>query len=456
MLTRPILIADDDKNIQVALRLLLKNESYSTEAVSTPDEIIAALNCRPYSLLLIDLNFQRDTTSGAEGLSLLPRIRAIDPDLPIVVMTGWGSIDIAVEAMRNGANDFIEKPWKNSRLITTVSNLIELQGGRRTTARLREENNALRKERTQSNWIAESPAMEQIMNVVDQVAEASINILITGENGTGKSQLAVRIHERSLRSDRPFVTVNMSAIPEGLFESELYGHTRGAFTDARTDRIGRFEIAEGGTLFMDEIGNLPPSQQSKLLHVLETGQFQKLGSSQTRCADVRIITATNAHLPTLINEGNFRQDLLYRLNGIEIRLPPLRERKVEILCIAEASLRRHSLKYGRSIEGFTERAQAALLAYKWPGNLRELDHVVERATLLAQRNHLDVGDLGLQPSMASNGLPTDRWEDLTLEEAEKQLLQIALRKHTGGVAAAAKTLGISRSALYRRLEKHGF
>lgn len=456
MLIDPILIADDDENIQMTLRLLLKKEGYSTEAASTPNEIIAALNRRLYSLLLMDLNFQRDTTSGAEGLSLISQVRAINPDVPIVVMTGWGSIELAVEAIRKGASDFVEKPWKNARLINVVNNLVELHQGRKTNARLREENTELRKEQTQSSWIAASPAMEQIMDVIEHVAEANINILLTGENGTGKSQLASLIHARSLRRKQPFVTVNMSAIPDGLFESELYGHIKGAFTDARADRIGRFEIAEGGTLFMDEIGNLPLSQQTKLLHVLETGQFEKLGSSQTRFADVRIITATNADLPAMIAEGGFRQDLLYRLKGIEIRLPPLRERKVEILFLAETYLRRHAAKYGRAVSGFTDRAQAVLLDYAWPGNLRELDHVVERATLLARGRHVEVTDLGLQPASILPMSTTERWEDMTLEDAEKQLLQIALRKCTGNVAAAAKALGISRSAFYRRLEKHGY
>lgn len=456
MLTGPILVADDDENIQTTLRMLLKKEGYSTEAASSPKEIIAALNRQMYSLLLIDLNFQRDTTSGVEGLSLLPQIRAIDPDLPIVVMTGWGSIELAVEAMRSGANDFIEKPWNNARVTSIVNNLIELHRGRKTAARLREENTGLRKERTLSNWIAASPAMEHVMAVVEQVAGANINILLTGENGTGKSQLAALIHAQSLRRTSPFVTVNMSAIPDGLFESELYGHIKGAFTDARTERIGRFEVAEGGTLFMDEIGNLPLSQQAKLLHVLETAKFEKLGSSQSRFADVRIITATNADLPTLIKEGNFRQDLLYRLKGIEIRLPPLRERKIEILCLADVYLKRYAAKYGRSLSGFTDNAQTALQAYDWPGNVRELDHVVERATLLARGRYLDVAELGLQPPLVVPTSTMERLEDLTLEDAEKQLLQIALRKHTGSVAAAAKTLGISRSAFYRRLEKHGY
>ncbi len=456
MLAAHILVADDDENIQKTLHLLLKKEGYSVEAASTPEEIITALKRQGHSLLLIDLNFQSDTTSGAEGLSLLPQIRALDPDLPIVVMTGWSSIEIAVEAIRRGASDFIEKPWDNTRLIAIVKNLVELHRGRKTTARLREENTVLRKQHTHKNWIASSPAMQQIMDMVDQVAEANINILLTGENGTGKSQLAALIHDRSLRHAKPFVTVNMGSIPDGMFESELYGHTKGAFTDARTDRIGRFEVAEGGTLFLDEIGNLPPSQQAKLLHVLETGQFEKLGSSHSRFADVRIITATNADLPTLIKDGSFRQDLLYRLNGIEIRLPPLRERRSEILYLAESYLKLHAAKYGRSVSGFSAVAQAALLEYEWPGNVRELNHVVERATLLTRGNYLDVTELGLQPPLATRMPTMERWEDLTLEDAEKQLLQIALRKHTGSVKAAAKTLGISRSAFYRRLDKHGY
>ena len=456
MLASHILVADDDENIQKALRLLLKKEGYSVAVASTPDEIIAAVKQQGYSLLLIDLNFQCDTTSGAEGISLLPQIRDLDPDLPIVVMTGWASIELAVEAIRRGASDFIEKPWDNTRLITIVKNLVELHRGRKTTARLREENTVLRKQHAEKNWIASSLAMQKVMEVVDQVAEANINILITGENGTGKSQLAALIHDRSLRHAKPFVTVNMGSIPDGMFESELYGHVKGAFTDARTDRIGRFEVAEGGTLFLDEIGNLPLSQQAKLLHVLETGQFEKLGSSQSRKADVRIIAATNADLPALIKEGGFRQDLLYRLNSIEIRLPPLRERKSEILYLAESYLKLHAAKYGRSVSGFSAVAQAALLEYEWPGNVRELNHVVERATLLARGNYLDVTELGLQPPAATRTPTMDGWEDLTLADVEKQLLQIALRKHTGSVKAAAKTLGISRSAFYRRLEKHGY
>lgn len=456
MLASHILVADDDENIQKALRLLLKKEGYSVAVASTPEEIIATLKQQAHSLLLIDLNFQCDTTSGAEGLSLLPQIRDLDPDLPIVVMTGWASIELAVEAIRRGASDFIEKPWDNTRLITIVKNLVELHRGRKTTARLREENTVLRKQHAHKNWIASSLAMQQVMEVVDQVAEANINILITGENGTGKSQLAALIHDRSLRHAKPFVTVNMGSIPDGMFESELYGHIKGAFTDARTDRIGRFEVAEGGTLFLDEIGNLPLSQQAKLLHVLETGQFEKLGSSQSRTADVRIIAATNADLPTLIKEGSFRQDLLYRLNSIEIRLPPLRERKSEILYLAESYLKLHAAKYGRSVSGFSAVAQAALLEYEWPGNVRELNHVVERATLLARGNYLDVAELGLQPPAATRTPTMEGWEDLTLADVEKQLLQIALRKHTGSVKAAAKTLGISRSAFYRRLEKHGY
>jgi DNA-binding NtrC family response regulator len=456
MLASHILVADDDENIQKALRLLLKKEGYSVAVASTPDEIIATLKQQGHSLLLIDLNFQCDTTSGAEGLSLLPQIRDLDPDLPIVVMTGWASIELAVEAIRRGASDFIEKPWDNTRLITIVKNLVELHRGRKTTARLREENTVLRKQHAHKNWIASSLAMQQVMEMVDQVAEANINILITGENGTGKSQLAALIHDRSLRHAKPFVTVNMGSIPDGMFESELYGHIKGAFTDARTDRIGRFEVAEGGTLFLDEIGNLPLSQQAKLLHVLETGQFEKLGSSQSRTADVRIIAATNADLPTLIKEGGFRQDLLYRLNSIEIRLPPLRERKSEILYLAESYLKLHAAKYGRSVSGFSAVAQAALLEYDWPGNVRELNHVVERATLLARGSYLDVTELGLQPPAATRAPTMEGWEDLTLADVEKQLLQIALRKHTGSVKAAAKTLGISRSAFYRRLEKHGY
>lgn len=457
MKTAPILIADDDDSILIALRLLLKNAGYATVSARSPAEVLAALASGSFGMLLVDLNFHQDTTSGSEGLALLPQVRAAAPDMPVVVMTGWATIEVAVEAMRRGASDFVEKPWDNARLLSIVRSLAGSDDGRRAAARLREESDPALPGAARASWVVASPAMQQVMDTIEQVADAEINILLTGENGTGKSQLAALIHESSSRRQRPFVPLNMGAIPDGLFESELYGHIKGAFTDARSDRVGRFEVAEGGTLFMDEIGNLPLMQQSKLLQVLESGEFQKLGSSQSRRADVRIIAATNADIPTMVKSGAFRQDLLYRLNGIEIRIPPLRARTSEIRPLAEMYLRRYTQRYNRKVEGLTDAAMEALVAYPWPGNVRELDHVIERATLLARGAQLEAADLGLHLGEGT-ALPMSAqcWEELTLEDAEKQLLQLALRRHTGRVSAAARSLGISRSAFYRRLEKHGY
>lgn len=457
----PVLISDDDENVHAALHLLFKNAGYMTAACFTPEDTLTALERRQFGLLLMDLNFQRDTTSGTEGLALLERVRARHPNLPVVVMTGWGTFELVVSAMRMHADDFIEKPWDNMRLLNMVKNLMELYRSREAGERLQQQNTMLTRDRQPLQWIANSAAMQQVMQLANQVAGTDINILLTGENGTGKSQLAALIHERSQRATKPFVQVNMSAIPDSLFESELYGHVKGAFTDARSNRIGRFELAEGGTLLMDEIGDLPPLQQAKLLRVLESCQYEKLGSSQSRDADVRIIAATNAELPVLVEKGQFRQDLLYRLKGIEIRMPPLRERREDILPLAMQCLRHFAKKYSRSAEEFGVQARAALEAYPWPGNVRELSHVVERSVLLARGRVLSASDLGLTgiDSAAATAAPDmdlpGSWNGLTLEDAEKRMLQLALRKHGGNVSAAARVLGLSRSAFYRRLEKHG-
>ncbi|HFF3759153.1 sigma-54-dependent transcriptional regulator [Stenotrophomonas forensis] len=453
----PILISDDDEDVQTALRILFKSAGYPSAAAFSPEQTLEMLDQQDFGLVMMDLNFQRDTTSGVEGLALLEQIRARQPLLPVVVMTGWGNVELAVSAMRQQASDFIEKPWDNLRLLNLVSSLLALQRSQESSERLREENTLLKRGRPPSQWIVSSPAMRKVMGIAEQVAGTDINILLTGENGTGKSMLASLIHERSRRAQSAFVAINMSAIPDTLFESELYGHVKGAFTDARSNRMGRFELAEGGTLFMDEIGDLPAVQQAKLLHVLESRQYEKLGCSHSRVADVRIIAATNADLPALVDNGRFRRDLHYRLKGIEIHVPPLRQRREDIMALAQGCLRRFADKYGRAVDGFDERAIHAMEHYAWPGNVRELTHVVERAVLLARHRRITAADLGLADTAAP--VPAqelaENWDGFTLEDAERQMLQLALRRHGGNVTAAARALGLSRSAFYRRLEKHG-
>src|SRR5947207_1883926 len=381
-----ILIADDQVDVLAALRLLLKGEHYDIVTASSPAGVLKIVESQDFDLVLIDLNYARDTTSGSEGLDLLPRIRAIDATLPVVVMTAWGSVDLAVEAMRRGARDFIQKPWDNARLLAVLRTQIELAQALRRGQRLEAENLTLRDDGASARpqIVAESPAMKSVLNVVQRIGPADANVLITGENGTGKEVIARSLHAVSTRSGKPLVSVNAGALAEGLFESELFGHVRGAFTDAKTDRVGRFELADGGTLFLDEIANVPLNLQAKLLRVLETGEFERVGSSKTRRVNVRVLSATNASLNEEVAAGRFRQDLLYRLNTIEICLPPLRDRRTDIPLLAQHFLRQHAQRYRKQVTGFDDAATRILLDHPWPGNVRELDHVVERAILMAQ------------------------------------------------------------------------
>jgi DNA-binding NtrC family response regulator len=445
-----ILIADDQRDVLEALRLLLKGEGYESETVSSPAAALAALEARDYDAVLMDLNYARDTTSGQEGLDLLARIQRLDGTLPVVVMTAWGSVDLAVEAMRRGARDFVQKPWENARLLTTLATQIALGKALRRGQRLEAENRILRQD-PEPAMIAESPAMRPVLELIERVAPSDANVLIFGENGTGKGMVARALHAASRRASRPLVTLNAGGISEGVFESELFGHVRGAFTDARADRVGRFELADGGTLFLDEIANVPAGQQAKLLRVLETGEFERLGSSRTRKVDVRLLSATNADIHEEVAAGRFRQDLLFRLNTIEIRIPPLRERRDDVPSLALHFLERHARRYRKELRGFEAAALQALLDHAWPGNVRELDHAIERATLMARGNAIRAGDLALRaPGEGGAAL-----EQMSLEDVEKLLVQKAMARYTGNVSAAAKALGLSRSALYRRLEKHG-
>jgi DNA-binding NtrC family response regulator len=446
------LIADDQPDVVEALRLLVKGEGYTTETAHSPREILAALEGRDFDVLLMDLNYARDTTSGREGLDLLGHIQSIDSTLPVVVMTAWGSVDIAVEAMRRGARDFVQKPWDNERLLTILRTQVELGRALRKGARLEAENRVLRDERGRlPALIAGSPAMQPVMQLVARVGPSDANVLITGENGTGKGVIAQALHAASTRAGRAMVTVNVGGLSEGVFESELFGHVRGAFTDAKADRVGRFELADGGTLFLDEIANLPSTQQIKLLRVLETGEFERVGSSRTRRVDVRVLSATNADLGEEVGAGRFRQDLLFRLNTIEIRVPPLRERREDIPALAGYFLREHARHYRKRLIGFEPPAIQALKEHHWPGNVRELNHAVERAALMAQNQQVRVADLALRPARDSSA----RLDEMSLEEVECFLIKKTMARHDGNVSHAARALGLSRSALYRRLQRYG-
>jgi DNA-binding NtrC family response regulator len=445
-----VLVADDQPDVLAALRLLLKSEGYQTDTVNAPSAILAALEAKDFDLALIDLNYARDTTSGREGLDLLARIQAMDSSLPVVVMTAWGSVELAVEAMRRGARDFIQKPWENARLLAIVRTQIELSRALRRGERLEAENRLLRAE-GRPVFIAESPAMQPVKDLIARVGPSDANVLITGDHGTGKEVVAKTLQALSPRAAKPMVVVNTGGLAEGVFESELFGHVKGAFTDAKADRVGRFELGDGGTLFLDEIANVPLNLQAKLLRVLETGEFERVGSSKSFRVDVRIISATNAELPAVVSAGRFREDLLFRLNTVEIRLPPLRQRREDIPLLAIHFLRQHAQRYGKSLTGFDPAATQALLDHPWPGNVRELDHAVERAVLLAQGNVVRAGDLGLRAGREV----APSLEDLGLEEVECLLVKKALLRFKGNISQAAGALGLSRSALYRRMQRYG-
>ena len=445
-----ILVADDQPDVLESLRLLLKGEGYEIDLASSPQEALDRVGSKLYDAILMDLNYTRDTTSGREGLELLERLRDQDSSLPVVVMTAWGSIELAVEAMRCGAGDFFEKPWDNERVLAILRNQIELGRARRRGDRLEATNRALSGD-SEPDFIAESPAMQPVLELIDRVGPSDANILITGENGTGKGIVAQRLHAVSLRATMPLVTVNIGGLSETIFESELFGHVRGAFTDAKADRIGRFEMAHGGTLFLDEIGNLPAAQQAKLLRVVETGEYERVGASRTQTADARVLSATNADLDSEVGAGRFRKDLLYRLRTVEISIPPLRDRGDDLVPLAEHFLKRHTRKYQKSIEGLDAEALGAMRRHGWPGNVRELDHAIERGVLMSREARIGAVDLGLAEAPSAQG----DIERMRLDEAERLLIRKALDHHAGNVSLAAEELGVSRSALYRRLEKYG-
>jgi DNA-binding NtrC family response regulator len=445
-----VLVADDQRDVLEALRLLLRPEGFEIEAVGSPAAVLETVARRSFDVALLDLNYARDTTSGREGLELLALLRALEPSLPVVVMTAWGSIDLAVEAMRYGARDFVQKPWENERLLAILRTQVELGRALQARDRLEAAQRALPGDGGPS-LVAQSVAMRQVLEMVARVGPADANVLVSGENGTGKGLVARALHAASRRAARSLVTVNVGGLAGGTFESELFGHVRGAFTDAKSDRVGRFEAADGGTLFLDEIGNLTPELQAKLLRVLETGELERVGSSRTIRVDVRVIAATNSDLAAEVEAGRFRQDLFFRLNTIEIRLPSLRERRDDIPLLAAHFLARLAAHYRKSLRGFEPAAMEALLAHPWPGNVRELEHAIERAVLMASGETIRVADLGLR-APAAGGPSLD---EMSLEEVERVLIRKALDRYGGNVSQAAEALGLSRSALYRRFKRHG-
>ena len=446
-----VLAADDQPHVLSALKLLLRSEGFEIETVASPAAVYRAVEGRTFDAVLIDLNYARDTTSGQEGLELLERLHAYDELLPVVVMTAWGSVDLAVAAMRAGARDFVQKPWENEKLLATLRTQIELGRALRKGQRLEAENRVLRGDDKRPTLIAESRSMRPVLEMIERVGPSDASVLITGENGTGKGVVARALHAASRRTSRPLVSVNVGGLPESLFESELFGHVKGAFTDAKADRVGRFELADGGTLFLDEIANVPLAQQAKLLRVLETGEFERVGSSRTRQADVRILSATNARLDEEVDGGRFRQDLYFRLRTVEIHLPPLRERREDIPSLASHFLTAHAARYRKALTGFDEAAMKTLLAHSWPGNVRELDHAIEGAVLMAIGTTIRAAELGL--AVPASRAP--RIEDMSLEEVETLLIRKALSKYGGNVSRAAEALGLSRSALYRRIQRYG-
>ena len=446
-----VLAADDQPHVLSALKLLLRSEGFEIETVASPAAVYRAVEGHTFDAVLIDLNYARDTTSGQEGLELLERLHAYDELLPVVVMTAWGSVDLAVAAMRAGARDFVQKPWENEKLLATLRTQIELGRALRKGQRLEAENRVLRGDEKRPTLIAESRTMRPVLEMIERVGPSDASVLITGENGTGKGVVARALHAASRRTSRPLVSVNVGGLPESLFESELFGHVKGAFTDAKQDRVGRFELADGGTLFLDEIANVPLAQQAKLLRVLETGEFERVGSSRTRQADVRILSATNSLLEAEVDAGRFRQDLYFRLRTVEIHLPPLRDRREDIPSLASHFLTAHAARYRKPITGFDEAAMKTLLAHAWPGNVRELDHAIEGAVLMAIGSTIRAPELGL----AASASRAPRIEDMSLEEVETLLIRKALARYGGNVSRAAEALGLSRSALYRRIQRYG-
>lgn len=445
--TPVILVVDDRPDIRLSASFVLEDNHYTVLEAETPYQAQQIIKDNRVDLILLDMNYSLDTTSGDEGLELLTWLSKNEPNIPAIAMTAWSNVELAVKSMQQGASDFIEKPWKNQRLLQVISQQLTLSGLKVQNSHLKQRLEPTKN--TEYQW--RSPCMKHLLEQVANIANTDVAILLTGDNGTGKSQLAAYIHQLSHHQEQPFISVNMGAISESLFESEMFGHTKGAFTDAKSNRIGRFELANNGTLFLDEIANIPLSQQAKLLRVVESGDYEVLGSSKTQQANCRLISASNGNFCELIAQNNFREDLFYRLNTIEFRVPSLSERLDDIVPLAQFFIDKFSTKYNRTALHLTDCAASALLTYQWPGNIRELSHVMERAVLLTGRNatHINAEQLPIRPKAINQAMPF-----MTLEAAEVSLIKQAMAQVENNVTHAARLLGLTKSSLYRRLEKY--
>jgi DNA-binding NtrC family response regulator len=444
---------DDDEDVLLAAKMLLKKHNYQVIIEKNPNKIPFLLNNDVYDVILLDMNFSKDTTSGKEGFEWLSKIKERDPQAVVIMITAFGDVEMAVRALKDGATDFILKPWQNEKLIATISTAIKLKRSYNEVDKLRKAKQMLEEQISQPfrDIIGTSNSMKEVYDLIDRVAATDANVLILGENGTGKELVARAIHQKSLRKDNSFVAVDMGAITESLFESELFGHKKGAFTDAREDRPGRFELANDGTLFLDEIGNLSLNLQSKLLSALQSRRITRVGANTSVDVNIRLICATNMPVELMVKDGRFRQDLLYRINTVEIRIPPLSERVDDIPMLANHFLDYYSKKYRKDILSLTPEAITKLKKYAWPGNVRELQHALERAVIMADSPTLQESDFLFNRKNDTSAGP----DTLNLDEVEKAAVVKALQLHNGNISKAADELGLTRASLYRRMEKYG-
>ena len=448
-----VLIVDDNKSILSALEILLLPEFQTVITLSDPNQIPTELRKRDYNMVLLDMNFNAGINTGNEGIYWLGRIRETNPAISVVMITAFGDVELTVKALKTGATDFVLKPWDNAKLLATLKSALQLNLSKKEVSQLKEKEKGLKQEinREQKFIVGSSPQLMQMLNMVRKVAKTDANVLITGENGTGKELIAHEIHRLSERSQEVMVSVDMGAITETLFESELFGHVKGAFTDARENRPGKFEVADKGSLFLDEIGNLSFHLQAKLLAAIQNRQISRIGSNQTVPVDIRLICATNKKLESMVHEGLFREDLLYRINTIQIEVPPLRDRGNDVLVLADFFMKKYTAKYNKPSLKINQPAQDKLLKYAWPGNIRELQHTIEKAVILSEGNVLKPEDFFMRPILSGKTSETE----LTLEEMEKRMINLAIEKNNGNLSAAAEQLGITRQTLYNKIKKNG-